>query len=270
MLYEQIQEALKFIRTQTSFQPKFGLILGTGLGDLINDIKIVSEIPYAEIPHFPVSTVVSHKGKLVFGTLDNIPIVAMAGRFHYYEGYSMKQVTFPVRVMKFLGIEQLFISNAAGSVNENMKQGDLVFIKDHINMQPENPLRGENDERLGVRFPDMLKTYDRQLNARALVIAKANNITAHEGVYLGLQGPNLETPAEYVFMHRIGADVIGMSTVPEVLVARHSNLPVFVVSVISNQAYPPEIIKETTLEEVVAVVQSVTPKVCLIVRELIK
>jgi purine-nucleoside phosphorylase len=270
MLYDQIQEAIKFIQTKTNFQPKFGIILGTGLSDLINDIEIICKIPYGEIPHFPVSTVASHKGKLVFGTLDNVPIVAMAGRFHYYEGYSMKQVTFPVRVLKFLGIKQLFISNAAGSVNENMKQGDLVFIKDHINMQPENPLRGENDERLGVRFPDMLKTYDRQLNARALAIAKANKITAHEGVYLGLQGPNLETPAEYVFMHRIGADVIGMSTVPEVLVARHSDLPVFVVSVISNQAYPPEIIKETTLEEVVAVVEAITPKVCLIVRELMK
>jgi len=270
MLYNQIQEALQFIQTQTNFQPKFGIILGTGLSDLIKDIDIKCEISYSEIPHFPVSTVTSHKGKLVFGTLDNIPIVAMAGRFHYYEGYTMKQVTFPVRVLKFLGIEQLFISNAAGSVNEHMKQGDLVFIKDHINMQPENPLRGANDERLGVRFPDMLKTYDRKLNAKALEIAKANGISAHEGVYLGLQGPNLETPAEYVFMHRIGADVIGMSTVPEVLVARHSNLPVFVVSVISNQAYPPEIIKETTLEEVVAVVEAVTPKVCLIVRELIK
>jgi purine-nucleoside phosphorylase len=270
MLYDQIQEAIKFIQTKTNFQPKFGIILGTGLSDLINDIEIICKIPYGEIPHFPVSTVASHKGKLVFGTLDNVPIVAMAGRFHYYEGYSMKQVTFPVRVLKFLGIKQLFISNAAGSVNENMKQGDLVFIKDHINMQPENPLRGENDERLGVRFPDMLKTYDRQLNARALAIAKANKITAHEGVYLGLQGPNLETPAEYVFMHRIGADVIGMSTVPEVLVAQHSDLPVFVVSVISNQAYPPEIIKETTLEEVVAIVEAITPKVCLIVRKLMK
>lgn len=270
MLYEQIQEAIKFIQTQTDFQPKYGIILGTGLSDLIDDIEIHCEIPYGEIPHFPVSTVASHKGKLVFGTLDNTPIIAMAGRFHYYEGYSMKQVTFPVRVLKFLGIERLFISNAAGSVNENMKQGDLVFIKDHINMQPENPLRGENDERLGVRFPDMLKTYDRKLNAKALEIAKAKGIRAHEGVYLGLQGPNLETPAEYIFMHRIGADVIGMSTVPEVLVARHSDLPVFVVSVISNQAYPPELIKETTLEEVIAVVQAVTPKVCQIVRELIQ
>lgn len=270
MLYEQIQEAVKYIQAQTTFQPKFGIILGTGLSDLIDDIEIVCEIPYSGIPHFPISTVASHKGKLVFGTLDNVPIVAMAGRFHYYEGYSMTQVTFPVRVLKFLGIERLFISNAAGSVNENMEQGDLVFIKDHINMQPENPLRGKNDERLGVRFPDMLKTYDRTMNVRALEIAKAKNITAHEGVYLALQGPNLETPAEYLFMHRIGADLIGMSTVPEVLVARHSNLPVFVVSVVSNQAYPPEKIKETTLEEVVSVVQAATPKVCTIVRELIK
>lgn len=270
MLYEQIQQAIQYIKTQTDFQPKFGIILGTGLGDLTDDIKIVCEISYADIPHFPVSTVTSHKGKLVFGTLDGVSVVAMAGRFHYYEGYSMKQVTFPVRVMKFLGIQHLFISNAAGSVNANIHQGHLVFIKDHINMQPENPLRGTNDKRLGVRFPDMLKTYDRTLNEKALNIAKANNIKAHEGVYLGLQGPNLETPAEYVFMHRIGADVIGMSTIPEVLVARHSDLPVFVVSVVSNQSYPPEVIKETTLEEVVAVVQGVTPKVCLVVRELLK
>lgn len=269
MLYQQIQQAIQYIETQTTFQPQFGIILGTGLGRLIDDIKIECEIPYQDIPHFPISTVASHQGKLVFGTLDNVPVVAMAGRFHYYEGYSMKQVTFPVRVMKFLGIERLFISNAAGSVNENIHQGDIVFIKDHINMQPENPLRGANDERLGVRFPDMLKTYDRDLNNKALDIAKVNNITAHEGVYLGLQGPNLETPAEYVFMHRIGADVIGMSTIPEVLVARHSSLPVFVVSVVSNQAYPPEIIRETTLEEVVAVVEAVTPKVCLIVRNLL-
>lgn len=240
------------------------------MSNLTDDIRIECEIPYGEIPYFPVSTVASHKGKLVFGTLDDVPVVAMAGRFHYYEGYSMKQVTFPVRVMKNLGIERLFISNAAGSVQEDIHQGHLVFIKDHINLQPENPLRGENDERLGPRFPDMLKTYDRMLNTKALQIAKANGIEAHEGVYLGLQGPNLETPAEYVFMHRIGADVIGMSTVPEVLVAKHSGLPVFVVSVVSNQAYPPEVIRETTLEEVVAVVEAATPKVCLVVRALLK
>ncbi|MFT6149092.1 MAG: purine-nucleoside phosphorylase [Saprospiraceae bacterium] len=270
MLYDQIQEAIQYIQAQTNFQPKYGIILGTGLSDLIDDIEIECEIPYHQIPHFPVSTVASHKGKLVFGTLDNIPVIAMAGRFHYYEGYTMKQVTFPVRVMKFLGIQHLLISNAAGSINADIHQGHLVFIKDHINLQPENPLRGENDERLGVRFPDMLKTYDRTLNAKALEIAKANGISAHEGVYVGLQGPNLETPAEYVYMHRIGGDVVGMSTVPEVLVARHSDLPVFVVSVVSNQSYPPEVIKETTLEEVVAVVQAVTPKVCLVVRELLK
>lgn len=270
MLYDQIQESTKFINTKTSFQPRFGIILGTGLSNLTDDIQVECEIPYGEIPHFPVSTVASHKGKLVFGTLDNIPVVAMAGRFHYYEGYSMKQVTFPVRILKNLGIDYLFISNAAGSVNKKMQQGHMVFIKDHINLQPENPLRGENDERLGPRFPDMLKTYDRNLNAKALAIAEKHGIDAHEGVYLGLQGPNLETPAEYVFMHRIGADVIGMSTVPEVLVAKHSGLPVFVVSVVSNQSYPPEVIKETTLEEVVAAVEAVTPKVCLVVRELLK
>ncbi len=270
MLYNEIQEALQYIRTQTIFEPTYGIILGTGLSNLIDDLVIECEILYESIPHFPISTVASHQGKLVFGTLDGVAVVAMAGRFHYYEGYSMQQVTFPVRVMKFLGIQRLFISNAAGSVNEEMQQGDLVFIKDHINLQPENPLRGTNDERLGPRFPDMLRTYDRNLNQKALQIAKNYQITAHEGVYLGLQGPNLETPAEYVFMHRIGADVVGMSTIPEVLVARHSGLPVFVISVISNQSYPPEIIEETTLESVIAIVEAVTPKVCLIVRALVK
>lgn len=270
MLYDQIQDATAFIRSKTNFQPRFGIILGTGLSHLIDDIQIECEIPYAAIPNFPTSTVASHQGKLVFGQLDNIPVVAMAGRFHYYEGYTMKQVTFPVRVLKNLGIKRLFISNAAGSVQANMQQGELVFIKDHINLQPENPLRGENDERLGPRFPDMLTTYDRNLNAKALQIAAKHGIKAHEGVYLGLQGPNLETPAEYKFMHLIGADVVGMSTVPEVLVAKHSGLPVFVVSVISNQAYPPEVIRETTLEEVIAVVEAVTPKVCRVIRELLK
>jgi purine-nucleoside phosphorylase len=270
MLYEQIQEAIAYIKSITDFQPKYGIILGTGLSDLVNDIEIVCAINYGDIPHFPVSTVASHKGKLVFGTLEGIPVVAMAGRFHYYESYTMKQVTFPVRVLQFLGIQQLVISNAAGSTNADIHAGHLVFIKDHINLQPENPLRGANDERLGPRFPDMLKTYDRGLNAKALEIAEVNGIAAHEGVYVGLQGPNLETPAEYVFLHRIGGDVVGMSTVPEVLVARHGNLPVFVVSVVSNQSYPPEVLKETTLEEVIAVVSEATPKVCLVVKEILK
>ena len=270
MLYDQIQEAVQFIKSQTSFQAKYGLILGTGLSTLVDEMEVQAEISYGEIPHFPVSTVKSHKGKLVFGTLSDIPIVAMAGRFHYYEGYSMKQVTFPVRVLKFLNISHLFISNAAGSTNANIEGGDIVFINDHINLQPENPLRGENDERLGPRFPDMLHTYDKALNAKGLEIARKNNIRAHEGVYVGLQGPNLETPAEYNYINTIGGDVVGMSTIPEVLVAKHMALSITVISVVSNKSYPVDIIQEVTLEEVIATVEKAAPKMQLIVKELLK
>ncbi|MEN0004994.1 MAG: purine-nucleoside phosphorylase [Bacteroidota bacterium] len=269
MLYEHLQEALTFIRSVTKFQPQFGIILGTGLGNLSKQIELAAIIPYEDIPHFPTSTVESHQGKLIFGHLSGRPIVAMAGRFHYYEGYSMQQVTFPVRVLKMLDIERLIISNAAGSTNQHIEAGDLVFIKDHINLQPENPLRGPNDERLGPRFPDMLHTYDRALNAKALSIANRLHIRAHEGVYVGLQGPNLETPAEYRFLHTIGGDVVGMSTVPEVLVARHMNLPLLVVSVVSNKCYPIEEIKETTLESVISVVQGVEPKLTALIKELL-
>ncbi|MEM1320889.1 MAG: purine-nucleoside phosphorylase [Bacteroidota bacterium] len=270
MLFDQIQEAVTFIRTQTDFQPRVGIILGTGLGELADAIEKPIEVPYQSIPHFPESTVQSHKSKLVFGYLEGQPVVAMAGRFHYYEGYSMKQVTFPVRVMKFLGIEQLIVSNVSGSTSQHIFPGDVVFIKDHINLQPENPLRGVNDERLGPRFPDMMATYDKRLNARALQIAAAEGIRAHEGVYVCLQGPNLETPAEYKFLHRIGGDLVGMSTVPEVLVARHMSIPVFAISVVSNQCYPAEIISETTLEEVIDLANRTAPKMQHIVRQLLK
>lgn len=269
-LYDQIQETIQYLQSRCTLSPRYGIILGTGLGNLTDDIEVVAEIPYEDIPHFPVSTVASHKGKLIFGQLAGQAVVAMAGRFHYYEGYSMKQVTFPVRVMKFLGVERLFISNAAGSTNAEMLAGDLVFIKDHINLQPENPLRGPNDERIGIRFPDMLHAYDRALNAKALQIAKEHKIRAHEGVYLSLQGPNLETPAEYGFINRIGADLVGMSTVPEVLVARHMELPLFVVSVVSNLCFPIDLIKETTLEEVIAVVEGVEPKMRTLIIDLIR
>lgn len=269
-LYKKLQETVEFLQSMTDFKPRFGIILGTGLNNLANEIEVIAKIEYKDIINFPISTVQSHKGELIFGNLDGIPIVAMAGRFHYYEGYSMKEVTFPVRVLKMLGIERLIISNVSGSTNENIQAGDIVFIKDHINLQPENPLRGVNDERLGPRFPDMLKTYDRELNAKALSIAKAANIKAHEGVYVGLQGPNLETPAEYVYLNRIGGDVVGMSTVPEVIVARHSNLPVFVLSVVSNQSYPPEVIKETTVEEVIELAKTVEPKMTFVVKEVLK
>ncbi len=270
MLYEQIQEAVEYIRNYTDLQPKYGIILGTGLGNLTDDLLIAAEIDYKDIPHFPVSTVASHKGKLVFGYLEGQPVVVMAGRFHYYEGYSMRQVTFPVRVMAFLGIETLIVTNVAGSTNAQIEAGDLVFVRDHVNLQPENPLRGENDERLGVRFPDMLKTYDKTLIDKALRISKEHHIQAHTGVYVALQGPNLETPAEYNFLNKIGGDLVGMSTVPEVLVARHSGLKVMVISVVSNKCFPIESIKETTLEDVIAVAHAAELKMRLVIRELMK
>jgi purine-nucleoside phosphorylase len=270
MLYDQIQNATAFLRSKTDFQPQFGIILGTGLSGLAGEIEVVESVDYQLIPHFPVSTVMGHAGKLIFGKLAGANIVAMAGRFHYYEGYSMQQVTFPVRVMKALGVHTVFISNAAGSVNADMEAGDLVFIRDHINLQPDNPLRGPNDERLGVRFPDMLHTYDRGLLDMATAIAQAHQIRAHRGVYVALPGPNLETPAEYEFMHRIGADVVGMSTVPEVLVARHSGLRIFVVSVVSNKSYPIEAIRETTHEDVIATVKTAEAKLALVVQEMLR
>lgn len=270
MIYEQVQEAIAFIRSKTNFQPKVGIILGTGLGGLIDEIKIEATIAYQDIPHFPISTVESHQSKLVFGHLAGKTVVAMAGRFHYYEGYSTKEVTFPVRVMKFLGIQNLIVSNVSGSTSQHIFPGDIVMIKDHINLQPENPLRGVNDERLGPRFPDMMAIYDQSLNKKALEIAQANGIRAHEGVYVCLQGPNLETPAEYNFLHRIGGDLVGMSTVPEVIVAKHMSIPVFAISVVSNQCYPSEIINETTIEEVIALANVAAPKMCLIVKTLLE
>jgi purine-nucleoside phosphorylase len=269
-LFDDIQESVAYLANRCSLQPRFGFILGTGLSDLADEITDAEEIPYGDIPHFPESTVQSHRGKLILGYLAGVPVVAMAGRFHYYEGYSMEQVTFPVRVLQAMGIERLIISNAAGSVNPAMEAGDIVFVRDHINMMPENPLRGPNDERLGPRFPDMLHTYDRALNAQAMALARQMGIRAHEGVYLGLQGPNLETPAEYQFFHRIGADLIGMSTVPEVLVARHMGLSIFVLSVISNKCYPLEDIRETTMEAVIALVTATTPRVQALVKALVQ
>lgn len=270
MLYDQIQEAIRFIRRRTDFKPVFGLVLGTGLGSLAEEIEVVESIEYGEIPHFPVSTVQSHLGQLIFGTLAGAPVVAMAGRFHYYEGYTMQQVTFPVRVMKFLGVEKLILSNAVGSLNPDYEIGDLVIVKDHINLMPENPLRGPNDERLGVRFPDMLHTYDPEMRQMARSIASRLDIRAHEGVLAVMTGPNLETPAEYVFLHRIGADLAGMSVVPEAIVAKHSELKIFAVSVVTDLAYPPEILKETTLEDVIEAAGKAEPKLRRLVVELLK
>lgn len=268
-LLNQINETLAYIQSKTDFQPEIGIVLGTGLGNLASEIESVAVFDYAGLPHFPISTVESHKGQLMFGHLAGRKVVAMAGRFHYYEGYSMQEVTFPIRVLKYLGIKQLIISNAVGSTNAAYEAGDVVFIKDHINFHAENPLRGKNDERIGPRFPDLMFTYDRAMNAKALAIAEQHGIRAHEGVYFGWQGPNLETPAEYRFINIIGGDVVGMSTLPEVLVAKHMELSVFVISVVSNKCFPIEDLTPTTLDEVIAVVEGVTPKVQLLVKELL-
>jgi purine-nucleoside phosphorylase len=270
MLYDQIQEAVEYIRLYTDFAPQYGIVLGTGLGNLTDDLLVAGEIEYRDIPHFPISTVESHKGKLVFGYLEGQAVVVMAGRFHYYEGYTSQQVTFPIRVLKALGIETIFITNVAGSTNGDIEAGDIVFVRDHINMQPDNPLRGENDERLGLRFPDMKNAYDKSLINKCLDIARAQGIRAHAGVYVALQGPNLETPSEYNFLHLIGGDLVGMSTVPEVLVARHANLKTMVISIVSNKCYPLQEIKETTVADVIAVAMRAEPKMRLIIKELLR
>ncbi len=269
MLYDQIQEATDYIRTVSDLRPEVGIILGTGLGKLADEIELEAAIPYADIPHFPVSTAPGHAGRLLLGRLGGRPVVMMAGRFHYYEGYSMQQVTFPVRVMKFLGADKLLASNAAGGTREEVAMGDIVFIRDHINLLPDNPLRGPNDERLGPRFPDMSKPYDRTFNARGLALAPSFGLRAHEGVYVSLPGPNLETPAEYGFVHTIGGWVVGMSTVPEVLVARHMDMQVAVVSVVSNKCWPPEAIGEVTVEDVIAAVEAVAPRLRRLVTALV-
>lgn len=270
MLYEQIQEAVAFIRNVTDFRPATGIILGTGLGQLADEVAEVATIAYHQIPHFATSTVESHSGKLILGYLEGHPVAVMAGRFHYYEGWSMQEITFPVRVLKFLGINQLFVTNVSGGVNPHLQAGDIVVVRDHLNLLPDNPLRGPNDERLGPRFPDMLHTYDKQLREQTLQIARANGIRAMEGVYSVLQGPNLETPAEYDMLHRLGSDCTGMSSVPEVLVARHMGLKVLMLSLVSNVSYPPSAIRETTLEEVIAVAERTGERMRFLIRSLLK
>ncbi len=253
-LFDRIIEAEKFIRSRTTFEVQYGIVLGTGLGSLIDEMVIDSEILYAEIPYFPKSTVQSHAGKMVFGRVGGKNVVVLAGRWHYYEGYSTKDLTFPIRVLKALGVKEMIFTNASGSINSTMRAGDIVFVEDHINLLPENPLRGENDERLGPRFPDMKGAYNIEGNKRAMEIANKLGYRAHSGVYVGFQGPNLETPAEYRFLHRIGGDIVGMSTVPEVLVAVHSGLKPMVASIVSNCSYPISEIKETSLEDVISTV----------------
>jgi purine-nucleoside phosphorylase len=267
-MFKKIVETTEYIHNNVPFIPEIGVILGTGLGGLVKEIKIEHELNYADIPNFPVSTVESHSGKLIFGTLGGKNVMAMQGRFHYYEGYSMKEVTFPVRIMKMLGVKKLFVSNASGGVNTDFKVGEIMIIKDHINTFPENPLRGTNLDELGSRFPDMSDVYDASLRQTALTIAKENGIEVSEGVYLGLTGPNLETPAEYKYCRIIGADTVGMSTIPEVIVARHMDIPVFAISIITDLGVEGKI-KKVSIPEIIAVANRQEPKMTLIMKELI-
>jgi len=259
-VYKQLAFAREKLEQRIPEPPEFAFVLGTGLSGLKDKLERPIRIPYAEIPGIPAPTAPAHESAFFFGYFGEKPVLMMGGRFHFYEGYSMQEVTFAVRLMCLYPLKFLWISNAAGGVNEAYESGDVVFVRDHINMMPETPLRGANDERLGPRFPDMLKTYRADWNRKAMAIAAEEHLGAHEGVYFGWQGPALETPAEYEMIHRLGGDVVGMSTIPEVLVAKHMDTPVMVSSVVSNVCYPLERIRETSVEDVIAVVQQTTPK----------
>ena len=267
-MLETFEEAVAFIKSETQVKPNLGVILGTGLGGLVNEINVVNEIPYDKIPHFPVSTVESHNGKLIFGELGGKNVVAMQGRFHFYEGYDLNQVTFPVRVMKLLGIEQLIVSNASGGVNPDYEIGEIMIINDHINLFPGNPLIGKNLDDLGPRFPDMSDAYDTSMIDMAVTIAKENNIRVKQGIYAGLTGPTLETPAEYKMIHILGADAVGMSTVPEVIVARHMEIPCFAVSIITDLGVAGKI-QKVSVQDVIEVASRQEPKMTKIIKELI-
>lgn len=269
--YQNILYSTKYISKRMARKiPQVAIVMGTGLSSIVDEMKDCLIIDYADIPHFPQSTVQSHKGKLVVGELKGQEVLVLAGRWHYYEGYSTKELTFPIRVLKQLGVETIIFTNVSGGVNENYNAGDLVILKDHINAIPDHPLRGVNDDRLGSRFPDMLTTYNLLLREKIKNLAAHLNILIHEGVYYGLQGPSLETPAEYVMINKVGADLVGMSTVPEVIVAKHAGMNIAAVSIVSNVCFPPERITETTLEEVVQVANQASDKLNQILGELVK
>src|ERR1700761_3893958 len=268
-MLNNIMNTARYIKSRINdFEPEVGIILGTGLGGLVKEIEVEKQLMYSNIPDFPISTLEFHSGKLIFGMLAGKKVVAMQGRLHYYEGYSMQQITLPVRVMKMLGIKTLLVSNASGALNPDFKKGDLMVIEDHINLQPHNPLIGRNESELGPRFPDMSEPYKKDMIAKALNIAKENNITCHKGVYVAVTGPNLETRAEYKYLRIIGGDAVGMSTVPEVVVANHMGLPVFAISVLTDEGFP-DILQPVSVEEILAVAHEAEPKMTLILKKLI-
>ncbi|MEE1884922.1 purine-nucleoside phosphorylase [Pedobacter flavus] len=264
-----LNETIEYINKRIDgFKPELGIILGTGLGGLVNEIEVAHQLMYSNIPNFPISTLEFHSGKLIFGKLGGKRIVAMQGRLHYYEGYSMQQITFPVKVMKALGIQHLFVSNAAGSLNPAFKKGSLMIINDHINLQHDNPLRGINDES-GPRFPDMSEPYSKSLIKMAVEIAAQEQISCHEGVYVAVVGPSLETKSEYNYLRIIGGDAVGMSTVPEVIVANYLSLPVFAISVLTDEGFP-DVLKPVSIEEIIEVANRAEPSMTKILSALIQ
>jgi purine-nucleoside phosphorylase len=268
-MLNQINEATEFIQRKLKNKPNVGVILGTGLGNLFAErINKPVVINYNAIPHFPITTVATHKGQLHIGELEGRQIIAMRGRLHYYEGYSMQQIALPIRVMKMLGVQYLLVSNAAGNLNMDWRKGELMLLDDNINLMPDNPLRGENSELFGPRFPDMSEPYSKKLNKKLLALAKKNKINLHKGVYAAVQGPSLETPAEYRFMRTIGADAVGMSTVPEVLVARHMGMECCAVSVLTNDC-DPQNLQAVQLQDIIDTAASAEQKLVALFNGLI-
>jgi len=268
-LISKINETLEVIKKITTDEYPFGIILGTGLGALAKDIDVQHEIDYEDLPHFPLSTVESHHGKLIFGKIGDKNVIAMQGRFHFYEGYSMKQITYPVRVMKFLGVKILLVSNACGGMNPIYQRGDIMLMVDHINLLGDNPLIGMNEDELGPRFPDMSEPYDLGLIKVAEEVALENKIKVQKGIYVAVPGPNLETKAEYRFLRAIGADVVGMSTIPENLVANHMGLKVLGISIVTDECFP-DSLKPVNVEEIIATAMKAEPKMTLIMKEVVK
>ncbi len=269
MTQEILNTTATFLKEKGFHNPQIGIVLGTGLGQLVNHLQVEVEINYTDIPNFPVSTVEFHSGKLLFGILEGKKVIVMQGRFHLYEGYTLQEITFPVRVMKALGISSLLVSNAAGAINLNYKKGDLMLLEDHINLQGGSPLAFKNVSDFGERFTDMCAPYNADLNTKIVAIAKENNIILHKGVYVAVVGPQLETRAEYRYLKIIGADAVGMSTVPEVIVANHLNLPVIAVSVLTDECNPDDL-KPVNIPEIIAVAGEAEPKMIILFKELIR
>ncbi|MFC1726583.1 purine-nucleoside phosphorylase [candidate division KSB1 bacterium] len=268
-LKKKIENTVNFIRTKSTFKPKIAIILGTGLGGLVKEIDVETVIPYEEIPDFPVSTVEFHKGKLILGHLSGKPIVAMQGRFHFYEGYSLKEITFPVRVMKFLGANQLLVSNACGGMNPQFRAGDIMIMTDHINLLGNNPLAGPNDNSMGPRFPDMSQAYSKELINLAEEAAMEEKIKIKKGVYVAWSGPCLETPAEYRFLRLIGADVVGMSTVPEVITAVHMRMKVLGLSVVTDQCFA-DCLEPVDIAKIIKTAETAEPKLTTIMKKVVE